>query len=207
MWVLRGDLWKQKVIIFVNPTSAALTWRWSLNQKRNTPFPNKWSLKVLECACTCGALHRLRLKRCASRSACCCASRSPCRCAASLSEPSQASWLPRTRRNDAKLKCYVAPCFISLCCFFPFMSFVDNWEALAAKVLDDFFFFTSLSCGGRGLIFIQIFILHVLFSLYKRFGQQIQELLPRNVPLFSPWGHFYTTIIFNQVFYFKKKAL
>lgn len=41
--------------MFVNPTSAALTWRWSWNQKKDLPFPNKWSLKVLECACTCCA--------------------------------------------------------------------------------------------------------------------------------------------------------
>lgn len=94
------------------------------------------------------------------------------------------------------------PPFISLCCFFPFMSFVDNGEALAPKVLDDFFppFFFYFPLSWRQNI--DFYPTCSIFTL-QAFGQQIQELLPRNVPLFSVWGHFYTTIIFKS--FIKKK--
>lgn len=86
-------------------------------------FLNKWSLKPLYCNVLSPAvtLHCLRLQRCASRSPCC--------CVVSLSEPSQASWLPRSRRNDAK-PTYDAPCFISLCSVFNIYQEIEKTKLL-----------------------------------------------------------------------------
>lgn len=79
------------------------------------------------------------------------------------------------------LKCYAAP-FDLLAFRFPLHEeLVDNGEALAPNVLDGFF---------TSICFIQIFLQHVLFSLYKS-GQQIQELRPRNILLFHSGDIFY----------------
>lgn len=190
--VLRGDLWKQKVIMFVNPTSAALTWRRSWNQKKDMPFPNKWALKkVLECACTCCACTASDDSAALAGARVASASRSPCRCAASLSEPSQASWLARTRRNDAKLKCYAAPCFISLCCFSPFMSFVDNGEALAPKVLGDFFFFFNFPLLWRQRIdfYPDFYPAYSIFTL-QAFWPTNTRAFAQKCPFVFPLGTF-----------------
>lgn len=87
------------------------------------------------------------------------------------------------------LKCYTAPCFISLRSFFPFMRFVDNGEPLAPKVLDYFLYFPLL-WRQKNHFYSDFFPTCSIFTL-QVFGQQIQDLLSRNVPLFSLWGHFH----------------
>lgn len=120
-------------------------------------------------------------------------------CRASVAAPhlyqNQAARVPRSRTKMMQnlLKCYAAPCFISLPSFFPFMRFMDNGEALAPKVLSDFF--TSLLWRQK-IDFIQIFLQRVLLSLLQIWPTNTMASAQKCTFAFTLRTFSFTTIIF-----------